>query len=123
MKRGLLFILLLALGTVFGGMVYHPFRPEPTDDERKLCWLAAELDLTHDQQAKINALHVRYCPEICWLALSCGRNEPATSQQCRNATRELVRAVATELTAGQRKRYLEIVASCLDEPTGAASRP
>jgi hypothetical protein len=123
MRRGLWFILLLGLGTVLGGMVHATLRREPTDDERKLCWLEAELDLTPDQQAKIKALHVSYCPEICRLGLSCGRNTPEASEQCRKATRELVRAVAAELTADQRKRYLEIVASCLDESVGAASRP
>ncbi len=124
MKRDLWFILFLALGVVLGGVVYAKIRREPTDDERKLCWLAAELDLTRDQQAKIEALHVRYCPEICRLGLTCGRNNAQdASRQCRQATMALVQAVAAELTDVQRKRYLEMVASCRREPAGAASRP
>lgn len=123
MKRSIFFILLLGLGMVLGGVVYAALRPERTDDDRKLCWLGAQLDLTKDQQTKIKMLHERYCPEICRLGLTCVGNGPGASQQCRNATRELVRAVAAELTADQRKRYLAMVAGCLDESAGAAPRP
>jgi hypothetical protein len=123
MKRGVLFILLLGLGAVLGGVVYAALRPERTDDERKLGWLATELDLTKDQQVKIKVLHERYCPEICRLGMKCGGNAPEASRRCRNATKELVQAVAAELTAVQRTRYLEMVACCVDESAGAAPRP
>jgi len=118
MKRSVWFVLLLALGTFLGGILYAAIRPEPTDDERKLRWLAAQLELTPGQLAKIRVLHEQHCPEICRLSTAAD-----AGQQCRNATKELIGAVSAELTPAQRQRYLELVASCLEESGGAAARP
>lgn len=123
MKRGVLFMLLLGLGTFLGGVVYAALRPERTDDDRKLGWLATQLVLTNDQQAKIRVLHEQYCPKICRLGAMCGGNAPEASRQCRNATKELVQAVSAELTEDQRKRYLEMVAGGVGESAGATPRP
>lgn len=123
MRRGVLFVLLIGLGTVLGGMVYAALRPVQTDEERKISWLAEQLKLTGDQQGKIRRLHEQYCPEIRRLGLACDGETPEAVRQCRNATRELVRAVSRELTAAQREQYLAIVECCLGEPTGAARRP
>lgn len=120
MKRGLIFSGLLLTGAVLGAVVYATSRPEPSEEQHRLDWLAAELELNASQRSRVTELHQRYCPQICELNEACERGESLARSECRETTQRLIRAVSGELSPLQRMRYHELVAPCLVPPTNAA---
>jgi Spy/CpxP family protein refolding chaperone len=123
MKRGWYFLLLLVLGAGLGGGLHGALRPVRTADQRRLDWLAAQLDLTPEQRQKVAHLHKKFCPEI-YRHGKDGRPDNAEARrQCRAITTKLVRGVLAVLTPEQQKRYRTLVAPCLDESAGPLPRP
>lgn len=121
MKRLVLALLLVATSAVAVGAIYFRVRPVPSEADCSLVWLTQELHLDATQRAKIVALHSRYCPSICQLGEAAARAGQPIPQSCRLATQQLVEAVSAELTPGQRARYRELVAPCLQ--SGGACKP
>lgn len=113
MRRLMLAIILVVMSGAVAGSVYAWLRV-PTSDERcTMDWLARELALDPNQYEEIWAVHVRRCSEI--RSLEGSNTQPA----CEQITELLIKEVSAVLTAGQRGRYLQLVASCREQSSAA----
>jgi hypothetical protein len=113
MKRLLLAIILVVMSGAVAGSLYAWLRV-PTSDERcTMDWLARELALESNQYEEIWAVHVRRCSEIS--SLQGSNTQPA----CEQVTELLIKEVSAVLTAEQRGRYLQLVATCRQQSASA----
>jgi hypothetical protein len=146
MKRPLLILLLgLAVGLTAHLAYYHfrqPLRVDSLDGE--LAWIKSDLHLSDAQFVRIRELHESSSPRLRALASQVAHMQAEFAgfentrrasdrinfiefahfvelrrdidQQCRESTRQLVLAAASEMNPVQRERYLGILASA--EPPG-----
>jgi hypothetical protein len=141
MKRGILVLLLgVAVGIATHVIYFHFHRaPDPDSLDGQLAWMKSELQLSDAQFARIRELHEASSPRLRALASQVTQMQAefadfentrrATdhvdfiefaqfvetrrniNRECRDSTRQLVLAAASEMTPRQREHYFGIVAA------------
>jgi hypothetical protein len=141
MKRSIFVLLLgLVVGVTTHTVYFRLHQPYDSDSlDGQLSWMKSELQLSDEQFARILELHRASSPRLRALAVQVAQMQAEfaafentrrqtdhvdfiefaqfvevrrnISRQCLDSTRNLVLAAASEMTPGQRERYLGMVAA------------
>jgi hypothetical protein len=119
MKRWLLALLLIGLSAVLGHGVYRALCPRWDGERCTMEWLTTQLGLRAEQAVRIRAIHEKYWAELKQRDVNPTGGDAAARARvesaCQATTQALIAAVAAELDASQRSKYMALVAPCCRE--------
>lgn len=128
MKKWILALVLVLAGAAIAHGVYIRVCPRVAENRCTMQWLKAQLDLSPEQFAKIEAIHKARWPMLKQLQKEqqCAKEDGGGGGGvCERATQELIEAVCAELRPEQRAKYLSLVSPCSKKERGTcpAAKP